>query len=352
MIKLFARMYKASKNFTKVFNAAKKSGHVLIAGHHNPDGDTIGACFALALAFAQKGITPVVLLEPFSERFGFLRGAEYIYNGDIDALNGDILICVDCAAKDRLGKPQGLIDRVKTVVSIDHHDSADDPPFADINIVDGLAAATCELLYFLINPIFKITPDIAAALYTGIVTDTGCFRHKSTSPRTYDAAARLLERGIDFNMIQRRVVYEHSPTEAAIFAAAIGGMNILSDIKLAVTALSYELMTSAGAVSTDLEGIADYMLNTRGAEVSALLTERKPGIINISLRSTGLNVREIARKLNGGGHVHAAGGSVRGSIEEVTELVIKMIGEANGTYKAGDCLHIQAFGNDQPRCSI
>jgi phosphoesterase RecJ-like protein len=175
-----------------------------------------------------------------------------------------------------------------------------------------------------------ITEETAAALYTGIITDTGCFRHKSTTPRTLEVAAKLLKYGINFNEIQRRVIYEHSVTESRLLAAAINNMKVLPDIKLAISAVSKEQMQEIGAVPTDLEGIVEYILNTKGVESSALLSEREKNVVHISLRSTRINVRDIAAAVNGGGHIHAAGGRHYGTVEEAFEIITKAMREAYG----------------------
>jgi phosphoesterase RecJ-like protein len=319
-----------NKTFEAIIKAIKEHGKVLIAGHHNPDGDCIGACFAMALVFAGMGVEPVILLEPFAENYNFLDGAEYVYKGDISAVDGGAMLCLDCATRDRLGDFEPLLDQAEFTAVIDHHIS-EKPPFAQLNIIDGKAAATCEILCELLSGIgVEITRSAAAALYAGIVFDSGCFRHTSTTPRTYEIAASLLETGIDFNLIQRKIMYEHSPTQAKAFAAAILGMRIVPELNFAITGLTHSQMSDIGAVSTDLEGIVEYMLNTRGVEIAALLSERNPGTVTISFRSIKLNVRGIANALGGGGHIHAAGCKQSGTVDEAAETVIKAVKEARG----------------------
>ena len=320
-------------DFNLVINAARKSKSVIISGHQNPDGDAVGSCFALALAFANLDIKPIVMLEPYSARYDFITGSQYLSQNlypDNFIPDTEVAISLDCANKERLGPGLEPFEKASIKVVIDHHVS--NSLYGTVNIIDEKASSTCELLLNLLDGSgVEITPDIASALFAGIITDTGGFRHNSTTPRTFLAAARLLETGIDISQIQRQAVYEHSPVEASVFALAVGGMRIVPELKLAVAGLTHDQMWERGATGTDLDGIAEYMLNTRGIEVSALLSERKPGLINISLRSTELNVNKIAGSFSGGGHVNAAGCRISGDIPMAIETIIQAVRTAYAT---------------------
>jgi len=309
-------------DFLNIVNKVRERGKVLIAAHHNPDGDAVGACFAMANFFAGLGVKPSIILEEYPSRYNFLERRNFFEPNETD---GEILFCLDCGDLERLNHAADIFKKAGLTVNIDHHLS--NSMFADINIVDVKAASVCEILYELINDAgFEVTKDIAEALYTGIVTDTNAFRNKNTTPRTLRVTACLHEKGIDFNMIQKTAVYyQHSMSEAKIFAAAVGGMRFIPDIKLNIAAVTNKQMEEAGAIPADLEGIAEYMLNIVGVETAVLLSERVPGSVNLSFRSLHLNVRDIAEKFGGGGHIHAAGGKVEGSLEKVCANVINMV---------------------------
>lgn len=316
-------------DFKRVVDAALEHGRVFIAGHINPDGDAVGSCFALAVYFAHLGIVPCILLEEFSDRFDALPGAEYVHRGQ-EIVDGEVLICLDCATKERLGPALSLFDRAALTVAIDHHVS--NTLYSMINIIDDKASSACELMYLLLEGIGAgITIDMAEALYTGIIADTGCFRHSSTTARTHIVTAKLIQTGVDFGGIIRKVIYEHSEVEAAAFAAVINGMRIVPDLRLALSGLDYEQLESIGAKGSDLEGIVEYMLNTVGVEAAAMLSEREPGLVNVSLRSVKLNVNEIAKTFGGGGHVNAAGCRLRGTMREAADMIEQAVRKVYGT---------------------
>ena len=308
-------------------------GSIFITGHTNPDGDCIGACFALALALRQMGKFPMIVLEEFSSRFDFLSGHEFLYKGcvsDIDKI--DVLFCLDCAAVERLGIARPLVAKADLVVNIDHHASADErEPFADINIIESKAAAACEILYeILVQNGVEITKNIAEALYVGILTDTGCFRHPTTTPKLHRIAAALHETGIDFSDVQQRVVYDQTPVEAAAFSAAIASTKIHDDMKIATAFLTYDDMQRIGAKPMDLEGIVGYIRSIKNVEIAAFFSEREKGKVHISLRSKTKSVREIAARLDGGGHDQAAGCRFVGNVKEAIAAVLSLARELYG----------------------
>ncbi|MCL2407487.1 MAG: tRNA pseudouridine(55) synthase TruB [Defluviitaleaceae bacterium] len=321
-----------TNDFKTALEAAKHHGTAIIAGHTDPDGDCVGACFALALAFTQIGVKPVILLESFGDSFAYLNGAEYIFTGDLNGVNITApFFAVDCADKTRLGRFAGLLSEDRLFINIDHHrkefELADNLGM-EIDITDTAAAATCELLFHLLKNVgIEITKDIAAALYTGIVTDTGGFRHKSTTSGTMRVSAILMEAGIDFNYIRRKNLHEHTAKQAYMLALAVSSMKVYDDCKLAIGTVEHSQFIAYDAVANDFEGVADYLLNTEGVEVAALITGREVGSFNISLRSLYINTQNIAVKLGGGGHVHASGCKFSGSLEEAKALLLSLVVE-------------------------
>lgn len=315
---------------TGLMNDLENTGTICLAGHQNPDGDAVGACFALALAINMFGKRPVILLERFSERYNFLKGKEFLHTGEInaDTIDCDVFISLDCASKERLGASAPIFDKARVTYNFDHHVS--NAGFAAHNCIEPEASSTCELIYEVINHIAVVDRDIAAALYTGVVFDTGSFFHACTTPKTHSIAARLLTTGIDFSDIHRRIVYEHSEAEARIFGTALLTLKILPEAKLAYVTLSEKQMKDAGATSVDLDGIVEYMLNLRGVETSALITERGSSAVKASLRSKALNVSQIAARFGGGGHINAAGATLECGIEEAVKKVVNEIANAVG----------------------
>lgn len=307
----------------ELYGILSNGQNFIIAGHVNPDGDAVASCLAMALAVKMLGGNPIVLLEEYSKRYNNLSGREFIFDGDWGSAGGDVFIALDCGSKQRLGAAEAVFDRTSVTVNIDHHVSNDN--FAMYNYVSLKASSTCEVVYELINNSVPIDREIAAALFTGIVFDTGGFRHNSTTPYTFEIAAKLVQFGINFSEIQRKVIHSHSYEEAKIFATALNSLEIVKDTKIAVCSLTLKDMAEAGAKYSDLESIVEYVLNIDNVEVALLFTERGDNTIKASMRSTGLNLIPVAGKFGGGGHKNAAGASLDGDLEKATEMVINEI---------------------------
>lgn len=294
---------------------------IYITGHTSPDGDCIGSTFAFALALKKMGKEPVILLEDYGERFNILEGRQYVYRGSYDELCPEIMFSIDCADKKRLGEAEKAFDKAKYTYNIDHHIS--NREFADVNIVNGAASSACEVVYEIIKDFVSIDKDIATALYTGILTDTGGFRHNSTSERTHQIAGKLVAAGVDTPEIHTKFLMEHSLTDVKIFVKALEKMEL--EDKIAYTFVTAEDMALCSASSKNLDAIVGYLLNTEGAEVSVFASEREEGIVKLSFRSKSVNVNEIASLFGGGGHVLAAGAAAEGDIIEILNKAVNEV---------------------------
>ena len=313
----------------EAWNSMTKNGdNIVIVTHPSPDGDALGSAFALAQALDIAGKKPVVLLDTFSEKFNFLKGQEYIYTGNISSLPCDVFIAVDCGEKSRMGGAEELFNRTAITINIDHH--INNKNFARFNYIDPNCSSTCEVIFNIVSMYIPISRDIAEALYTGIVTDTGGFRHASCSAETMEITAMLMRVGIDIGDIHRRTIHAHSKTETAIFAAALQSRQYLDGYPIAYAAITQADLKAAGAVYTDLDGIAEYLLNTNGITAAALFTQRGDGKTKVSMRSVGINVSEIAGKLGGGGHKFAAACVLESGLEEVVPQVLAELKAATG----------------------
>jgi phosphoesterase RecJ-like protein len=304
-------------------NMTKNGENIVIASHPTPDGDAIGSSLALALALHRAGKKPVVVLDEYSARFDFVAGREFIYKGRIENLTCDVFIAVDCGEKIRVGEAEELFNRAPITINIDHH--VNNSNFARFNYVDVNASSTSEVVFSIINMYIPINKEIAEALYMGIVTDTGGFRYSATSAETMEIAALLMRTGIDFSEIQRKAIYSHSHREAQIFAKAIQKMQFVEGYPIVYTVLTQEDMRAVHATYSDLDGIAEYMLNTEDAAVSAFFTERLEGRVKVSFRSGSLDIRLLAEHFGGGGHKFAAAGNFVSGLDEGVELVLDAV---------------------------
>ena len=302
--------------------AIDKYENIVIAGHVSPDGDAVGACFAMALFAAARGKKPAVLLGAYPDSYNCLAGHEFLWQGSWDDVPCELFIALDCGGKDRLGAAVSVFDRAALTVNIDHHQSNDG--FANLNAVDIHKSSASELLYTILREIAPTGLDmhIASALFAGIAFDTGGFRHSSTRPETFEAAATLMRMGTNAAEIQRQILYTHSVNAAQIFGIALQHMQISSNAPIAYTMITKEEMEAAGAASHDLDGIVDHVLDTEGAKAAILLSEREGGVCKISLRSRELDMNAIAAKFGGGGHRKAAGAAINGAPKEALAQVL------------------------------
>jgi len=308
-------------NDIKIGQILSTYDNIVLGTHVNPDGDAVSSTFAFAQTLKIMGKNPIVLISKYSDKYCYIKGAEFIYNGDYDNINPDVFIALDCGDKKRLGKSQPVFDRAKITFNIDHHISNNN--FADNNIVLANASSSSEVVFEVIKNFSIINTDIAEAIYTGIISDTGGFKHNSTTAETHNIVAQLLKYNINFSEIHRKVLYDHTIEQIKIFTKALNNLEI--DNKIAFTTITVQELKQCGADTTDLDGIVEYMLNIRGIEVSVFLYEKSDGSVKASLRSKNIDVNNIASKYGGGGHKAAAGASFDKNILQVKDIILNDI---------------------------
>ncbi len=286
-----------------------ESGPVMVATHRNPDGDAIGSLLAMTRALRNAGRdavmwhpdTPAV---PEDLRF-LLRTGETILSEPPGDVADRALVVLDCATAGRLSDQQpGALGRV--VVNIDHHH--DNGRFGDVNLIDGAASSTAEIVLQILDAAgWPLDIPIAEALHVGLVTDTGRLSYSNATPAALRADARFVETGIDVAAIARRL-YENLPIEQArLMGIVYTKAQTLLDGKLIVAVLDLQDFATAG--TDDADGAAEALRAIRGAEVGALVRHLHSGGLRASLRAASdrVDVSAIARLDGGGGHRAAAG---------------------------------------------
>jgi len=326
----------------QIIKLLREESNFIIASHIGPDGDAIGSAYGLAMALNKLGKKVTVMLEQYPTKYNIVPGREFLYNFK-EPLENDVFIALDCADTERLGFTQPFFRKAKITVCIDHH--ATNPGFADHNLLDPSASSTSEMVLAIIESLTEIDKEIATAIYTGIVTDTGGFKYSNTSRSTLEAAARLIETGIPFTEIYNEVMHKHSFEASTALALALGASKQAFDGKLVYTCLTREMLTQAGADSAEMDNVVEYLMSTKDAEASLFLYERhqskkteetpqdpappKEGErkIKVSMRSKNLDIGKIAAELGGGGHRMAAGCTLVGTMEGVLEQVLEIFAE-------------------------
>lgn len=293
---------------------------IAIAGHIRPDGDCIGSCTALYLYLKQNmqrlELEQVdVYLENFGVEFNILTGSQEIKHSYETDESYDLFISLDCGSIDRLGKAIKYFDIAKKTMNIDHHISNNN--FADVNHVVADASSTCEVLFNLMEEEL-ITKEIAEALYVGIVHDTGVFKHSNTTEKTMIIAGRLISKGIDFSSLIDESFYAKTYLQNQVLGRCLMESILVLGGKVVFAAISKKMLDFYGASFSDLDGIIDQLRVTKGAEVAIFLYETDFHEYKVSMRANGdVNVSKIACYFGGGGHIRAAGCTMRGSVHDV-----------------------------------
>lgn len=280
---------------------------VLIGTHLNPDGDALGCALAMSFYLDAVGIANEVLCHHGAPRnLRFLPGVERV-GQEPRRESYDLGIVLDLDSMERLGNTAPYFERCRRLIVIDHHIPHQAP--GDLRIVDTRSPATAVILTRLLNELgAEITPDIATCLLTGIVTDTGSFRFRNTTPEALSLSARLLEHGGDIGTVAEEIFQRKTLGSARLLGRTLERLQLDSDEKLAWSELRYDDFEQTGAKDEDTEGFVNELLSIETVQISALLRETKPGRTRCSLRSrSGYDVTTIAREFGGGGHRNAAG---------------------------------------------
>ncbi len=298
---------------------------IVLLGHVRPDGDCVGSVLALYryIRNSAPDKAVAVYLERPAEKFSGLSGFTDIITDPDTEKKAELAVALDVSDHDRLGAFAPLFDHAQATLNIDHH--VTNPGFAAETVCVPEASSTCEVLFELIGE-EAVDREIAACLYTGIITDTGVFKYAQTSARTMQIAGILMEKGIDFGEMIDSAYYRKTWTQNRILGKALVKSVRALGGRLIYSIITLEDKAEFGADSMDLDGIAEQLRLTEGAECAVLCGETEPGVFKLSLRSLEeVNVSEIALSYGGGGHIRAAGCTVPGRAEEIMEEICKRV---------------------------
>ena len=297
--------------------------NVVITTHKSPDGDAIGSSLGLYNLLISKNINcNVIVPNDFPDFLGWIKNTDKIVVVDNDAEKAkelvekaDVIFCLDFNALHRIdelgewvGARVGEKDCFK--VMIDHHQEPED--FANITISDTSKSSTCEMIYDFIEDLGWddfITPDIGAAIYTGIITDTGSFKHRGTSARSHEVAAKLIKKGVDNSLVHQTIFDSNKISRLKVLGRCLDKMEFVEELGCAIFSISNEDTEELNIQKGDTEGIVNFGLSVK--EVTCAVIFKQDGDrVKLSVRSKGdLNVSQFAKtNFEGGGHINAAGG--------------------------------------------
>lgn len=297
----------------------KEKDNILILTHAHPDGDTLGCGFALCRALMKTGKICAVINEgEIPKKYG------YLYE-DIAPIKfkPSFVVAVDVATPNLLG---GLEGQYHIDLCIDHHTTNTD--YADRLLLEARPAA-CEIIYDVICAMdVPIDSKTAGCLFTGISTDTGCFRYASATARTYSIASRLIKLGADNGAINRAMFETKTKTYARLERLALASMRFYDNDRVAVIIVTQDMYKQTGSNETETEALAPLTRQVEGVEVGITIREKPDGTCKASLRTFELiNAAELARAFGGGGHSQAAACRFDCSVEEAREKLVEKCGE-------------------------
>lgn len=326
------------KPIKSVIPLLEKSKRIVITTHANPDADALGSSLAL-YHFLKGRLLDVVVISPtdYPDFLYWMPGNENVLCTSKEnqqsinerILSADIIFCLDFSGLKRvktLEKPLEQSSAVKVI--IDHHLDPED--FAEFGLWDITAAATAELIYDFIlmsNGGDEITQDIANCIYAGINTDTGSFKHPSTTSKVHRIVAELIDKGANVNAVSR-LIYDTNSLERLRFIgfALLEKLTVESNLNIAYFVISMKDFERFGLKVGDTEGLVNYALSIKGIVMAAIIIER-PDEVKLSFRSIGNYVVNTfaARYFNGGGHKYASGGSSNDTLENTTKQFQELI---------------------------
>jgi bifunctional oligoribonuclease and PAP phosphatase NrnA len=303
-----------------------------IFSHRNPDGDAIGSALAMRHYLEQYGHKVHVMFpSDYPEEFETLPGAGECLIWDISTeeckqvlAKKDLVILLDFNAWNRIDKMGEYAKHLPAkVMMIDHHLYPE--PIADFMFSDPDASSTCEMIYRFIVGMgdgIKISPKVGECIFTGLITDTGSFRH-ATNPEVYRIAANLVERGVSDTAVQDRIFNSQKEKNLRLLGHCLSNrMEIIPEYKTGIIWLTKRDYDDFHIQRGDTEGIVNYLLTLREVRL-AIFIHNQPTVVKLSLRSKGdLDVQEICRThFGGGGHKNASGAHSYDSLKSTLEKI-------------------------------
>ena len=317
-------------NLAQLCEYLKSHDDYIILTHISPDGDTLGSAYALALGLLSVGKRAfVVCNDEIPHKYDY-----FVKAAGLKSFDYKTIISVDVADAKLLGSLyEKYSDKIE--LNIDHHIS--NTRYAKNLYLDSAASATAECIYDILTAMnIEITPLIATALYTGIATDTGCFKYTNVTSKTHLIAAELYKCGIDAAEINRVMFDTKSKNRIELEKMVLETAEFLFDERCLVLTVTSEMQEKSGCEQSDLEGVAAISRSVEGVLCGVSIKQSEPDVYKVSLRTyPPLVASYICGMLGGGGHKAAAGCTLQGSLDDVKKQIISAVGRAFKEYDTG-----------------
>ena len=318
-----------------ISGAIERAERVFLITHLNPDGDAIGSLLACS-AYLKKGnrFITVYMQDPVPKNFRFLPGVDMVVH-DLAPLKGsryDVCLVLDSTDWERVGgRPDSDID-LGTIINIDHHVS--NRGFGDLNLVDPGASATAEIIFDILSGLNgPLAEDVATCIYTGIMSDTGCFTYSNTNARAFEISRTLVEWGVRPDMVAEQINESYPIARLEMLREALNTLEFSDDMTIGAMTISQEMFQKTNSGPDIIEDFIDYPRFVAGVKVAVLFRELPEGGYKVSFRSrSSLDVSKVAAHFGGGGHTNASGCTVLMPIDQVKELVFGVVRNAVKEY--------------------
>lgn len=298
-----------------------KAKSVAVLPHVNEDADALGSCFAFAKMLRKMGKKATVYVSGTVEsRLDFI-GIDYVIYDEKEEYDHDLCVCIDCGDLDRITNRRTLFDKIGNSINIDHHMT--NTNFADANYVDGRACAAGEILVKLFKAMnTELDSDIAKNLYTAICSDTGCFKYSNTKPDTMRTIAELMEYDFDHAEVVRLLFDSETLAQAKLKAEVTDSIQSYAGGKITLVYADEKIGEKYSTSKEDIPNLVEIPRRIAGTEIAVCIKRTDDGY-RINLRSNGAaDVAKVAIGLGGGGHVKAAGATMRAASREEAEKIV------------------------------
>src|SRR5262245_9676067 len=309
---------------------------IMVMGHKDADGDTLGCSLAFAEALQARGKRVwTVIPHPLPQKYAWMPGFDQIVEGPPEGEDIRLVLVFDSGNMERSGSAAAHVAEHATVVNVDHHST--NSRFGDLNIIDPDASAVGQMCLDMLEHFgWPITPSMATNLYTALMTDTGGFRHENTTPRALRDAARLAALGADPSAVASFVYKSRPLTTVKLSGLSVAGMLVEMNGRLAWARVTRSMLHEAGAVMAESEDIIDTLNSLAGLEVAIIFKEVSARLTKISVRSQGaVDAAELCGRFGGGGHRRAAGAEVPHPLDHAIPQVLEVAREAIETATRG-----------------
>jgi phosphoesterase RecJ-like protein len=315
------------EKISKISKIIQQSKTFFLAGHIRPDGDSIGSTLALASVLSRNGKkTYVYSADGVPDFLKFLKGSDKIRKV---AKKTDIFDCAIILESVNFSRIGDIIvpNQAKKIINIDHH--LTHTKFGDVNYIVPSSASTAELVFNILDYMkIKLIKSEAESLYTGILTDTGCFQQINTTPNSHIACAKLMEYNVDVNEIYKKIYGNSSINALKFLGFALSRVKTILNGQVSYIILTKDIFKKSGANCDDASKVVNYTLGIKGVKVGCVFMEIDEKTTKISCRSTKtVNVLDVVKIFGGGGHKNAAGCTINKDVDTSIKVISNILKE-------------------------